>query len=224
MHRKRKFEAAPAMGMGPGKRHTGARLAVVCCWWGQRGKQAHVEERWHLMGQRRDKGWSAVLLSLMDQSSCPPLCASISITEATSPRGVFWPFERPELILSYLMCVPVWAAYWSKPFSNQLHDCKALQCPCPYACPLSSIANWVAPQPDHLDICRWAALGLMSLNVEESQAAGWAGALATGPIPISAGNSASRFPWQVWVLSNAKHGSFTKILDNFNTIKADILR
>lgn len=160
------------MGMVPGKRHTGARLAVVCCWWGQRGKQAHVEERWHLMGQRRDKGWSAVLLSLMDQSSCPPLCASICITEATSPRGVFWPFERPELILSYLMCVPVWAAYWSKPFSNQLHDCKALQCPCPYACPLSSIANWVAPQPDHLDICRWAALGLMSLNVEESQAAG----------------------------------------------------
>lgn len=37
----------PVMGMG-----TGRRLAVVCCWWGQRERGEYMwGRRWHLMGQ-----------------------------------------------------------------------------------------------------------------------------------------------------------------------------
>lgn len=67
------------MGMGPGKRHSGARLAVVCCWWGQQGKRAHMEERWHLMGQRTSPG------SNTEQGQRVECCFAVSWTRAADP-------------------------------------------------------------------------------------------------------------------------------------------
>lgn len=85
-------EAAPAIGMGTGERHTKARLAVVGCWGGSEGGGHTWRRRCHLMGQHislasvphRDKGWSAVLLSVV----FPAVCISMYHRSYITNRGL----------------------------------------------------------------------------------------------------------------------------------------
>lgn len=218
--------------IGTGKRHTGARLAVVRCLWGQPGCWAGVEEEVaptssgaaYLLWQQHQEGQMMECHVAVSWTREPvPFCMYQYVSqelhhqdESSDPLGDLSSHPLP-YVHACMSCISVWT------FCNQLLDCKALWCPSSQACPLYPLANWTGLQPDHVDVCRWAALGLMSLNVQESQGAGEQGCwqldqflpvLATAPAAFHGKSETSQMQ---------KFDHFQKVLDNFNTISADRL-
>lgn len=189
----------PGMGMG-----TGRSLAVVCCWWGQRERGEHEGEEVAPHGAipalaatpSRDRGWSLFWCLCWTRESNPS-CVCLCECQKPHPEGSSEPLgdlsshplpPRVSSCRSWVSLDPLAA-----------NSTSASQCPCPQACPLSLWAEGAAHSQTPL-VSAWAALELLracrTARVQRNR--------DTGPVPISSGTSTCRFPWQVWVLSDAE--------------------